>query len=337
MFLQRKALYNLIQLKVVQLEEKEIQETQLEPWQIQNHRLFSTEELFRMLHEVSIPFDMGDFEAYAKNYDTPEEMAEVLTKEMESIDADRTYLIIFEIWRRLFPERQSLTLFCDELDFQIVRYEKEEDYSPEELQDTVAYLQNILDKNVDAGATPEQAFHLIQTCCANDLEGFLYTYIFELVEEDNDSYASELLDGFYRYVANKSWFDYLKIRVEIIKDPEEGYDHLEKLILWIQEHPDIELCFEILAFLAKGGNHTLFSLLTNTMVNFLKCEEDFQDFSRMCLNHYDYLELKEPAQGIQYLLDERSSKTKEMLLSPADPDLLELKRILKREYRIKSS
>ena len=42
---------------------------------------------------------------------------------------------------------------------------------------------------MDEGLPPEQAFQLISPYCANDIETFLYDFIAEQIDEDNESYA----------------------------------------------------------------------------------------------------------------------------------------------------
>ena len=50
-------------------------------------------------------------------------------------------------------------------------------------------FKHILDENVDEGVPPEQALQLISTYCANDIETFLYDFISEQIDEDNETYA----------------------------------------------------------------------------------------------------------------------------------------------------
>ncbi len=201
MFLQRKALYNLIQLQITCIQaDEDLDATKLEPWQTVNYREHSTECLVGELHSLNLKFDIGDLELYAKEFDAPEELAEHLAEELSPLESDRLFLVIFELWRRLFPEKQSLSLFCDELDYQIILYDAGQSDSPTDIQNAIAHLQLILDDNVDAGVKPAKAFEQIQTYCANGLEDFLYDYIFDQIEEGDEAYARDLLDGFYKFL-----------------------------------------------------------------------------------------------------------------------------------------
>jgi nucleoid-associated protein YejK len=70
--------------------------------------------------------------------------------------------------------------------------------------------------------------------CAHDIEAFLYDYIIEQMDEGNEIYASELLDGFYDYISDKKWFDFLKARLFALSDSEDS----ESLLLGLLEQQE---------------------------------------------------------------------------------------------------
>jgi hypothetical protein len=328
MLLQRKALYNLIQLNWTRIQSGELKVANLQNWQVANYREKSSEELFLELNELGLTFGIENFEIIAKNYEAPEEMVEALAKEREPLEKDRIFLILFELWRRFFPEKRTVSIFCDELDYQMTAYDLEK---PNEVADVLAYLQQLLDEHVDQGLDPHHAFKMIQTFCANDIESFLFDFILNEIEEDHYSYAVELLDGFKRYVKDHIWFDYLLARAEILKDPEEGYESLERVIDQINADSSLDLAAEMLFFLANSGNHTLFYLLAKKVIALLKKEEDFHEFLEACYAHYDYLELKQPALAIALLFHSRSNLPSDQPLAPSDPGLMEMRSILEQK------
>lgn len=325
MFLQRKALYNLIQLNISQIERGELKIADLQAWQITNYRDKTTDELFKELNSLGILLVSGDFEVYGKNFEAPEEMVEVLAKERPPLEKDQIFLILFELWRRFFPERRTISIFCDELDHQMMAYDLEK---PNEIADSLAALQLLLDEHVDQGLNPPQALELIQIYCANDIESFLFDYILAEIEGGNSSYATELIDGFKRYVKGSPWFAYLEARCLILDDPEEGFEKLEHLIETIHDRSYLELLNEMLFFLANSGNHSLFYTVAKKVSPFLKTEEDFKVFLEACYLHYDYLELKYPALAIAKIFYARASVSNDSHLSQADPALCELRSIL---------
>lgn len=331
MFVHKKALYNMIQLGLIQIPETEVQ---LEPWQKENYRAYSLSELFESLDQLGFPMSEAGFKVAAASFETPEDFSESMTKDLLPLDQDRVYLLFFELWKRLCPEKQSLTVFCDELDYQITLYERERTFATPEIQDTVANFQQVLDKNVDQGASISQALSLLQSFCANPLEAFLYNYISDRIEEENDSYAKELLDGFKKYVTSRPFFSFLSLRIEISEDPETGYEKLEKLIRTIKEGSQLELGFDILTFLARTGNHSLFINLATKMLPLLKVEEDLRDFALIASQHFAYLDLYSLSQSIDHLLDKRASIPEGSAVSTEDSDFIELQSILQQKLHL---
>lgn len=325
MFLHKKALYNLIKFNLIKVPEQQVQ---LESWQKDNYRSYSLETLFSSLSKIGLSFDSQSFQKAGQHFDTPEAFSESLSKQLLSLDQDKAYLLIFELWRRLFPEKQSLTIFCDELDHQIIRYEDEEGQSFLEIQDGVVTLQDVIDKNVDEGVPVKDALPLLQGFCANNLEAFLYNYIFDRIEEENISYAKELIEGFSKYTKEPLFFKLLAIRVEISEDPEEGYEKLENLIDQLKEETQLELSLDMLAFLAKTGNHSLFTKLAIQIIPSLRTEEDFRDLVLLSVQHFTYVELDVLRVATENLLEKRSSIPLDQILSPSDSALLELQSIL---------
>lgn len=324
MLLQKKALYNLLQLNLAQ-NEGAYKCSSLHHWQIANYREMSSEELVKQLLMLGIALEAKDFEIFSKGFETPEELCEALTQERKPLEKDQIFLIIFELWRRLLPERRTISIFCDELDFQMMAYDLDR---PNSISDTLAYLEQILEEHDDQGIEPTYALEMVQSFCANDIESFLFDYILNEVEAKNDRYATELLDGFKRFVKKRFAFNYLAARTQILIDPEEGYDLLEELIGQINENSSLELIEEMLFFLANSGNHSLFYLLAHKTLSLLKTEKDFQIFLEACYSHYDYLELKTPSLGIAFLYHSRKKIDKESLLSVSDPGLAEIRSIL---------
>lgn len=325
MLLQRKALYNLLQINLTQIESGDLKVGNLKKWQVDNYREKTSEELFRQLNSLGIALNVQNFEAYSKNFESPEEMVERSAKEREPLEQDEIFLILFELWRRFFPEKRTLSIFCDELDYQMVAYDLEK---PSQIADTLADLQQLLEEYVDQKLEPRQAFQLIQMYCANDLESFLFDYILNEIESGNQSYATELLDGFKRFVKGTEWFDYLTARAELVSDPVEGFEHLERMVHQIHAETSLDLVEEILFFLANSGNHSLFYTLAKKTIPSLKCEKDFQEFLEACYAHYDYLELKQPSLAIAFLYHSRCNIPTETPLSPSDPGLMEMRAIL---------
>ena len=162
--LQTKALYNLLRLNA-----KEDPTIQVEPWALENLRDASLEELWEKLATLKISLNPAHFKEFAKECDSPEMLTDLLLDETQEERYDELYLIVFELWRRFFPEKISLSVFCDELDFQIDRYDRGEMENDEPIQDGLANLSEILEEHVDLKMAPPEAFAALSEYFATDL------------------------------------------------------------------------------------------------------------------------------------------------------------------------
>ncbi len=321
----------MIQLNLNRIESGDLDMGKLQKWQTENYRDYPTEALFSRLSSLEIQISAQDFETLGKGLEDPEQMLEKLVKEEEPLAQDQVFLLIFELWRRIFPEKRTLSIFCDELDYQITQHDLGHS---SEIQDSLAYLQQILDEQVDNGLKPKEAFQLTQVYCANDLESFLYDYTLSLVDQSDLGYASELLEGFSPYLPDSIWFAYLVARVKILDDLEEGYEKLEKVIKKITKDTGGSLVEEILYYLANTGNHYLFTLLAKKTLLYLEFETQLLEFIEICYLHFDYLELKEPSLTLAEMFYNRPKKDPKNPISQADPYMSQLRSLLSQKLHM---
>src|SRR5690606_18870981 len=133
-----------------------------------------------------IQIDRQSFFHFADSCDTPEELTDLLLPDAAAEkQRDSVYLILFKLWRRLVPKKQSLSVFCEELDHQIFLYDMGELSSDEPIQDALANLLEILDENADSGVDPQEVLQAITEYCAHDLESFILDYISDLLDSGN--------------------------------------------------------------------------------------------------------------------------------------------------------
>jgi hypothetical protein len=242
------------------------------------------EELFAQLAKRGVRLDRNAFCEFARQGDTPEELADLLLPDgAPEKERDPFYLLVFELWRRLLPEKQSLSIFCDELDYRIALYDRGEKFSDDLLQDAIANLLEVLDENTDLGADPEDVFTAICNYCAHDLESFLYDYIAELLDSGNSLYASELVEGFSLCVTDPFWFDFLKTRLLAFTDVGDANLALHRLL---ENDLDFPLLLEMLHFLAAHGERELFSLGVQKTIPLLAGNEDWREAIEIIADSY---------------------------------------------------
>lgn len=312
MELQTKALYNIIRLNLL---ENEI--VQCEDWQKEDLRPVLTEELFQRILNLGIDFDKDRFLTFAQSCDSPEELTDLLVSdEIEHTIYDQVYLIVFELWRRLLPEKQTLSIFCDELDERIYLYDHELLESDELIQDGLAVLKEILEEMVDEGQTPKEAFNVVSSHCAHDLYAFLYDYIAEQIDANNKIYAQDLLDGCSPFIEENRWFELLTIR--LTSDEQEAEEALNHLIDDLNKNPEFALQMEILYYLSESQSPELFVKLIQNTVNQVQEESQFNDLLELAVEFYRRLDQEDKEHKLQKILLKRLDQNSSF--NPKDPD-----------------
>jgi hypothetical protein len=326
MEISRRALYNLIRMNWIN-----DPTTDCERWQVEDYRALNTDELFLGLQRLGIPWDPETFALYAFSVESPEELTDLLLKEtdLEPMEQDRIYLFLFEIWRRLLPEKICLSIFCDELDHQIFMYDKGDVTAAESIQDAIANLQDLLDDNVDEGVGQQTVFQTVSAACANDLESFLYDYIAEQIDNGDVLYASELLDDFDTYISNSKWFDLLKIRILELEDPEKSQDALKKLVNKAIREKELTFNLEVLSFISQCGDKKDFNKMVRQSVPLLGTEEDFKELLKICEDYYRCLDEDCKERAVQKILNARLCLNPENKLKKNDPNLETLLELIK--------
>ncbi len=310
---QGKALYNLI--RIGWLEEPTIAAL---PWQVEDLRTIDLDTLFLRLQALGINLTRDSFLAYANQSKTPEDLADLLWNREQDVEGrDKAYLLLFELWRRLLPDNFTLSVFCDKLDWCIYYYDKDQ-LEEEEMEEVISKLEDLLDDNVDQGGDPQEIFQAVESCCAHDLERFLYDYIVEDIEKKEEISGSELLDGFYIYVSNTSWFDFLRARLLIATSEHEGSLMLQRLIEQLEEDPDLELFFEIADYLVTRGDPSLFLKCVKIMTPLIKNEEQFQELIRLVGEYFCCLDKEEHHKTAQDFLLKRKNKAPKELVEETD-------------------
>jgi hypothetical protein len=297
-------------------------------WQIENYRELWEGELFKRLEAHQILLDRNQFLLCVDEYDSPEELTEFLCVGDDVVKYEQIFLLVFELWRRLYPHKQSLSLFCDELDHFIEEYEEGNMEHEEELQAALLNLHKILDDYVDKGGKSLQGLkHLSEYSC-HDIEVFMYEYIAHQIDIENDLYASELLDGFYPYSENKRWFDFLRVRLVASANLEEGHAMLERLLGSLTGRKNLYLLFEILHFLIYLGETKQFLIAFRRAFRYLETEDDLKELLVIMSDYLSCIEKQKEERRVRDLLEKRQGKPSDRKLGPSDPALTLLQELM---------
>lgn len=281
--LHTKALYNSFRICSQDWEEKDV-----EAWCLEDLRLIELEELFQRLEKMGIFLNKLSFVNYAEEVESPEELAELVLDGISEIKKyDQGYLTLFEIWRRLLPEKQTISIFCDELDRRIELYDQGLLESDEPIQDALANLVEVLEENIDAGATPSDIFKSLSEYLAHDLESFLYDYISEVLDEENLLYGEELLEDFSPYVSEPDRFAFLEARLVSYTNIREANDLVEGLL---KKKLDATFLLDILKFLSTSGDRSLFLTTVKKISPLIQTQDDLYEVLSVAAEYYSRLD-----------------------------------------------
>jgi len=322
MSFQGRAFYNLLSMNLCD------EHYPHHPWQIKNYRELKTSELFEILRIEELHVDLDVFLLYSEKCDSPEEIANVLVEDQEDEERlEKVYLVVFELWRRFCREKESLSVFCDELDHQIFQYDQIHN-NVDQLQELIDQLQDILYQNTKEGENPKDVFIVVSEFLAHDLEEFIYDFSADLLDEEEGLYVSEIIDGFYDYIEYPLWFDFLRVRVVALADPLEATTLLQLLVEKVEEQEDLDLYFEILKTLSYEEEIPLFNLVFEKIEPLLHQEEDFQDLLEIMKDYFSSLDKEEEEKKVDEILKQRNLIDPQREFSSSEQDFQELKKLL---------
>ena len=304
MQLKGKALFNLLRISWLEDRKSEVKE-----WQVEDLRELDIKELFSRLKKLGLILNEESFYLYAENCASPEELINYIWIETEDLEGhDQTYLLLFELWRRLLPDKICLSIFCDELDQLIDLYDKGELEDEEPLQNALSILEDILDDSYDKeGDDARKFFSEVASYCAHDLERFIFDYISDQITEKEETYASELIDAFYDYVNDRGRFDLLRAQLLALFALEESNLIYSRILEELREESHLELILLVAESLIHHGDVRLFMQAIKQALPLLKKEEEFQNLLAMVAEYYRCLDRDEEENMIKGLLDARSS------------------------------
>lgn len=203
----RKALYNLLMLA----QGGGLDLPGVQGWEICNYRDLPQETLLAHLSDLGCPMTAEEFTEASLGCGSPEVLAHRLfAADLEDMQQDRGYLLVFELWRRLRPELRPLSIFCDDLDHVITCwYADPELHLPNAKQATQALIGLLIDGD-QVGMEPETLLATICHGCSNHVEGFIYDLGRDLLEDDDITDLQDLIFPFRELVKEPRWIDLLR-------------------------------------------------------------------------------------------------------------------------------
>lgn len=293
----------------------------VEEWQIEDLHSLETGTLFDRLQKHEIWLDKQSFLAYAEGAETPEELSDQMIGDRSILDQeqDQIYLILFELWRRLLPDRKSLTIFCDEIDHYIWQYDHYEldDITP--LQYSLENLAQILKEGSEEGHDPLEVFEAVASRCANDLESFLFDYINDRIDEGELEYSEKLLNSYIDFMSDTKWFQLLKGRILSLEDLPTSIALLSNLIHEAHSEPDLDFLFELLVILVEVGDDLHFFPVVQDLIRQIRQEDQFQEILQITYDYFQRQDRDEIAGEILKIIEMRENIPLDTPFSQRDP------------------
>jgi len=321
---QGRAFYNLLRFNSLE----DPASKHYEKWQVEDYRILTDSEIFYRLQAYSCDLDVDSFLSLAKNFDSPEALAEYLIPdEIQAEDADKIYLCLFELWRRHHKDCRSLSIFADELDFWMHIYDGQKEDIDEIINAYLFELENFLDEALDEGKDAKASFAAITYYFAHDIETFIYDFIYDLIEKESLTYASELIDAFLPYVEQEIWFDFLKLKLFSKQDIEQFPSLLSRFAEKAIEKKDVELIIEVLDLMIETSMVDLFTHLFKQGIQFVTNFGIAQEFLEILQEFYESIEDHKKLEQVHLLKKLSSKKEPTKKIVQDDPILIELKEL----------
>lgn len=321
-----KALYNSLRMSFLQNPTFSV-----ERWKVEDYRQIPLEELFSRLQEFDLILDRHSFLAFADEYDSPEELFDHLIADREDEgdeeNQDQLYLLLFELWRRLACEKQSISIICDELDYQIFLYDQGQAESVEALENALASFHAALEENVDQGLSRDQVFEAVSEYLANDVQSFMIDYISDLIDHHEYAYSEELLEQFYPYMPDKKWFDLFHARIIGSQDIRKGHELVAKIFRHESANPDLQFNLDILSYLVALPDYELFRHVAIRSLPLIQEEDELLELLHLGSDICHSLDMHEKGDALHALFDARKASSRP--ISKEDPVIAQFELMLK--------
>ena len=276
-----RALYNLLRLT----------KADAQSWQVEDYRALSDDELFSRLHKLKILLDLEGLRPFIQNVDSPEALLEYLVStESDRNKAEQIYLLLFEIWRRHFVDHHCLSIFCDQLDYLIQRYDENDEEVLEDLYNQLDALVDLMDESVDETQSESEVMEYIASYLSHDVERLLYDFINLLIENENEIAATELIEGYEPYVKKKLAWELLKLKLYAVTDTFDTENMVTRYGETLVDEKDSRLGVDYLSFLYHQGEMHTFSHFFPKIIDAVTSKSDFEKLETVTSEYLDSLD-----------------------------------------------
>lgn len=250
-----------------------------EKWQIEDYTKLSVDQLLKRLFKENIHVNESSLKEYMQNAESPEDLTDILCQEEEgSASFEKTYLVIFELWKRLEPNKESLSIFCDKLDHLIHAYDEGQTVA-EELIKALTDLMKIFEDMCASGLSQKETYELFSSYLAQDLETFIYDFLSDLIEAGEKTLAFDFIFGLYDFLEDKLALDLLKTTVNLIENPDCSENVFLNTLEKIFEKKRYNLILDAIYFTHDNGFISLSKKIASDLFSTLKGDAKLEALS----------------------------------------------------------
>lgn len=217
-------------------------------WKYTDWRALSLDQLFDHLVKIPLHLDAKSFLSWAGQCDTPEELVELLGLEEEEESSDYLYLILFEIWRRLVPEKRCLSLIGDDMDHLIYAYDQGKDVDSVSIEERIVEWIRVLDSLCDQGASAQEALVAVEPYFAHDIPRFAMDFLLDMASSDERDHFVPLFEAVRPYCYKEPlWLKVVDLQFSMHGDIVRVRKQLGELVASVihSSELDIDLVFEL--------------------------------------------------------------------------------------------
>lgn len=250
-----------------------------EKWQIEDYTLLSTAQLLQRLIKENIHITENALKEYMESAQSPEDLTDILCPEEEgSVLFEKCYLIIFELWKKLAPHKETLSIFCDKLDHLIHAYDEGRPVA-DELVKALNDLMKIFEDLCASGLSQKETYALFSSYLAQDLETFIYDFLCDLIEAGEKTLAFDFIFGFYDFFHDKPALDLLKTTINLIENPDDSETVFLNTIEKIFEKKRHNLILDAIYFAHDNGFIPMSKKIAHDLLSKLKGDEKLEALS----------------------------------------------------------
>jgi hypothetical protein len=327
--LQTKALYNSLRMYGSKIKESQ-KESKEDFWKTQEFRELELNQLFDALKLLGISLTKSLFYQWAAECETPEELLEFLfleeglEEEEESFQEDmkdHLYLLIFELWRRLVPEKRSLSIVADEIDHVIFAFDSGKPVIDEEIESALHEWVRILNRLQDEGVSATEALHSIESYFAHDVPSFIIDFLLDIADRGEGVRFQPLFEKVRPFLfARPLWVKVIDLMFCVREDILLVNKKLGDLVAHVLTTPQVEsdIIFSLCDIALDLDREPLFLRLLERVLPDLTDKEDIElviDLLVSFVEERSFLTLKASLENIEKARETKSiSWLKEKLL-----------------------